>query len=356
MAKKTDRQLPEKLTHDFIICDNTINRYGWRLLVEGIDLAGFMKNPVLCYQHNTWSVPVGKWENLRIENAQLIGTAVFDANDDDAVKLYWKYKDGYMNACSLNIIPIEESDDPSFLLPGQRYSTITKSELLEVSLVTIPGQRNAVSLSHPDGNEYKLSLIINQNTEMAKEEKTVDQLKAELEQQRKLNAENLVKLHVQRGVVQEGEEDSLRTLALENYDTVNKMLEARKPAEKPTETNKEQLALSLVELHSTRLGLTVDEKRMYVNAATLDYDGVKKVLEGRKGKETIDTFMQGMGSGTGNKAIGEDRSSWTYLEFYKNDPDALALMAKNEPDKFKVLEQAFIEDSRKKGIKVEQDQ
>lgn len=353
MAKKIDRQLPEKLTHDFVICDNTVNRYSWRLLVEGIDTTGFLKNPVLCVQHSTWNIPVGKWENLRIENNQLIGTAEFDPTDDDAVKLYWKYKDGYMNACSLNIIPIEESDDPSFLLPGQKYPTITKSELLEVSLVTIPGQKNAVTLSHPDGKEYKLSLIINQ-TEMANDNKTVEQLTAELTAQRKLNADTLVKLHVQRGVVQEGEVESLKTLAVDNYEVTSKMLEARVPAEKPTETGKEQLALALVALHSTRLGLTAEEKKMYEGAAKLDYEGTKKVLEARKGKETAESFVLGLSS---DKNAGNgDRATWTYLDYVKKDPEALALMAKNEPDKHKSLELAFITESEKLGVKTQTEQ
>ena len=51
-----------------------------------------------------------------------------------------------MNAVSIHVIPLEESELPEHLEKGKRYSTITKSELLEVSLVTVPGQKNAVKL------------------------------------------------------------------------------------------------------------------------------------------------------------------------------------------------------------------
>jgi len=87
MAKEVKRELPEKLEMDFIICDNTLNRKGWRLLVGGIDMEGFLKNPVCCVEHDTWAVPVGKWKNLRVGSEQFIGTVEFDRNDEDAVKL-----------------------------------------------------------------------------------------------------------------------------------------------------------------------------------------------------------------------------------------------------------------------------
>ena len=349
-AKMADatRQLPDgPLTADFVICDNTINRYGWRLLVQGIDTTGFMKNPVCCLQHNTLAVPVGKWLKLWVDNNQLKGTVEFDRNDPDAVKLYWKYKDGYMSAVSLNILPISESDDPDDMLPGQKYETITKSELLEVSLVTLPGNKNAVKLSTPEGKVFKLNLITKQ---MAKEEKTVEQLQAELAASRALNADNLIALHKQRGVVADGEVEPLKALALIDYENVNKMLSARKTVEKQADTTKDQLADQLVSLHATRLALTDDEKKMYLNSAKLNYEDTKKALEARKGKETVDTFMLGGLGGKQGTHNPDDRSGWTYLDYYKKDPDALQLMAKEQPEAYKKLEADFLNESKKLGI------
>lgn len=353
MAKhpKTDesiRVLPDgALEHDFIICDNTVNRYGWRLLVEGIDYSGFLKNPVCCLQHNTYSIPVGKWKNLRVENEQFKGTAEFDRNDEEAVKLYWKYKDGYMNAVSLNVIEIETSEEKKYLLPGQVRETLIKSELLEVSLVTLPGNKNAVKLTAPDGTLRQLNLISNNNnTTMAKEEKTVDQLLAELAASRKLNADNLVALHKQRGVLADGEIPHLQQLALDNYENVQKMLEARPaPVTAPSgegTASKESLADALVKLHFERGAITDPEKAIYRLSAIDNLDATKKVLEAKSGRDNLQTFMQGIGANTGKQnADPDDRSTWTYLDYYKKDMHALALMEKNEPDKFKQLEAAF---------------
>lgn len=330
MAKK-ERELPEKLEIDFVICDNTVNRYCWRLLVEGIDLDGFLKNPVACVQHDTWKLPVGRWENVRVEAGELRGTCVFDPNDEEAVKLYWKYKDGYMNAVSLHIRPIEESDDVSVLMEGQKYPTVTKSELIEVSLVTVPGQKNAVKLMNDDGSDYELGLLTagapvlaqkpdkNMSKEPEKPEKTGGeleeqnrQLQLELEESKKLNAKNLVALHVQRGVVSEGEVESLEKLAMLSYGDVEKMLSARSVPAQGKEAGAGK----------------GDEKENQGKALAAQL----KDLQG------------------GPAGADDERKNWDYLEWTKKDPRGLAAMEANEPDRFKKLCADFEAASRDKGL------
>jgi phage head maturation protease len=350
---KTERTLPEVLELDFIICDNSVNRYGWRLLVAGIDLTGFLKNPVCCVQHATYMIPVGRWKNLRVEGEELKGTVDFDRNDEDAVKLYWKYKDGYMNAVSLHVLPVEESEDAALLLPGQKSATLTKSEMLEISLVTIPGQKNAVKLSTTEMTEYKPNLLTTNKMDK-KEEKTVEQLQQELKAQRQLNAENLVLRHQARGVVQDGEIDSLKTLAFENYETVSKMLDGRtkpEPAKQEGDTA-EAKADALVALHFDRGAISAGEKPIYKAYALTNYDSAQKELSAKPGKEGLQTFMQGMGNGTA-QPVNNERAGWGYYEYFKKDPAALALMKKNEPEKYKKLVADFEAESKSLGIGVQ---
>lgn len=313
-----ERKLPEVCEIPFIICDNSVNRYGWRLLVEGIDHTGFDKNPVCCVQHNTWSVPVGRWKDLKVNNGQLLGTVEFDRNDPDAVKLYWKYKDGFMNACSLNIMPVSESYDPADYLPGQSDCTITKSELIEVSLVTVGGQKNAVKLTTPEGNTYKLGIINKNQNQMAEEKKEVatsnpemESMKLELEASKKRNAKNLVLMHKTRGVVQDAEVEHLQKLAITDYETVELMLESRKPAETTATTT-----------------------------TTIEKEGKElenKVLEITSNKETT-------------TKTANERDSWSYMDWFKKDPVALNLMAEKEPEKFKALELAFQNQAKNKSL------
>lgn len=316
---------------DFVICDNTLNRYGWRLLVEGIDTANFAKNPVCVLAHDTYSIPVGKWENVRVEDGRLLGRLIFDPTDADSVRLYWKYKDGYMSAVSLNVLPTEQSEAPEQMVPGQRYPTVTQSELLEVSCVVLPGQGNAVKLSYADGREYKLSLLIEET--MSKPEKTAADMAAEIEGLRKLNAENLVALHRQRGAISDAEMPMLHKLALADYDTTKQMLEAKQVQDKTQEQSgdaKAQLAVQLVRLHLDRGAITAQETEFFQSAAAADYEGTKKVLELRKGRESIGAF------GT-TGAAGDDRKDWKYLDFYKKDLKALGDMERNDPERYAKL-------------------
>ncbi len=314
-----ERELPEKLEIPFVICDNTLNRKGWRLLVEGIDTTGFVKNPVCCVQHDTWMMPVGKWKDLKVEKSTFTGVVEFDKNDEQAIKLYWKYTDGYMNAVSLNILPIEESTDEAMLVPGQSRATVAKSELLEISLVTIPGQKNAVKLSTPEGDDYKLSIVktsVNQNPKKMDKDPEKESLQLQLDEQKKINADNLTKLHVQRGVVQEGEVESLKKLAIADYKTVEQMLEAR------------SVPAPVVE------GKPATESKTTAESASL----AAAVAEITKGSEKL-------------QAKQDEKENWGYMEWFKKDPDALSLMSSAEPERFKKLETDFLALASKNGLK-----
>ncbi|MCL1821936.1 MAG: HK97 family phage prohead protease [Prolixibacteraceae bacterium] len=336
----------EKYQIDFTISDESVNRYGYRILTEGIDTSKFEANPVGYFNHNTAVPAIGKWLKLWKDDGQLKGTFEFDGKDEFSMTLYHKYKNDYMRAVSLHVLPVEESDDEKLLLPGQRYATVTKSQLLEVSLVTLPGNANAVKLSSAAGNDYKPKLIL----KMDKDEKTVEQLKSELEAQRKQNAENLVLRHKERGVVQDGEVDSLKELACGNYETVSKMLEGRKPVETKSEDSSETKAKALVALHVGRGVIAQTEVAFYENAAKFDYEGTKKQLEARQGMAEVQEFVNGMNVGGEQKQPTNERAGWGYYEYFKNDPAALSFMEKNEPEKYKKLIADFEAESAKLGI------
>jgi hypothetical protein len=232
-----------------------------------------------------------------------------------------------MSACSLNIKPIEESDTPAMLLPGQKYATVTKSELLEISLVTVPGQKNAVKLSNNnelrltlEGSEYNLKEIKNENSKTMDEEKSkVEELNKQLSIERERNASNLIKLHQKRGVVSDGEVEHLRKLAAADYESVEKMLDAR-PEPKPEEPKKEE---------SSKTDET--QKR------------------GQESKE-LSAKLEGFGKEIGTKPANA-REGWDYYKWFKEDPDGLRLMAQNEPEKFKKLEMDFAQESKSLNLK-----
>ena len=57
-------------TRSFILTDESVNNYGFRLLLSGADLKQFKRNPVMFYNHDEWDPPIGRWENIRVEDGK----------------------------------------------------------------------------------------------------------------------------------------------------------------------------------------------------------------------------------------------------------------------------------------------
>ena len=329
---------------DFCINDNSLNRYRFRILTEGIQTDNFLKNPVCLLEHNGDTLSIGKWKNLRKEpDGRFLGTLEFDESDPIAMKAYNKYKDGYMNAVSQSIEEVEVSNDPTVMLPGQEFETITKSDLLEISLCNIPGHQNALKLFRR-GQQVSMSIFTEnpKNNSMAKDEKTVDQLIAENVALKGKLAKSLVKMHLDRGALTEAEREFFERNAELDYDGTAYVLQARKGNEVQDESKK-ALATALAELHYTRGAIAADEKDFFVKAATADYDGTKKVLEMRKGTAAIDQHVAGMGGGEGPQSNDDGKKGDpTYMDLYKNDLPGLQKMRKENPDKYKKLLEAHV--------------
>ena len=102
-------------------------------------------------------MPIGRVENLRVEDGKLIGTPVFDQNDDFAKKIESKWDNGYLRMASAGLEPIETTPDPTLIMPGQTRETVTRSKLVEVSIVDIGGNDEALQLYGQEGKLLKLA-------------------------------------------------------------------------------------------------------------------------------------------------------------------------------------------------------
>lgn len=151
------------MPHTFVLSDESINRNGFRTLTDGINLDNFKKNPIMLFMHkrtSRWNddntLPIGIWENIRVENGKLLADPKFDEGDEFAVKIKNKVEGGFLKMASIGFEPIELSDDPKFLVKGQTRSTVTKCDLLEASIVDIGSNKNALKL-YKDGSLVELS-------------------------------------------------------------------------------------------------------------------------------------------------------------------------------------------------------
>lgn len=149
------------MAKEVIISTSGLNCYGGRVLTSGIDLTQFQKNPLLLWMHRRSfdrdSMPIGRIDNLRTDGDRLIGTPVFDQNDEFAKKIESKWENGFLRMASAGIEIIETSDAPEHLLQGQTRRTITRCRLEEVSIVDMGGNDEALQLYDRSGKVLKLA-------------------------------------------------------------------------------------------------------------------------------------------------------------------------------------------------------
>lgn len=151
------------MSKEVVISNSSLNAYGFRVLTEGIDTTQYQRNPILLWMHNRpfrgttdEVLPLGRIENLRIEGDCLIGTPVFDEQDEFAMRIKSKWDQGILKMVSAGLEVLEFSDDPSVLVIGQRRATVTKSKLEEVSIVDIGANDDAITL-YKEGKKITLS-------------------------------------------------------------------------------------------------------------------------------------------------------------------------------------------------------
>lgn len=145
----------------FVLSDESINSYGFRVLLKGGDLKQFKKNPIMLFNHRSWGEsytgPIGRWDDVKVENGELTALPVFDDDDEIGVKIAGKVENGFLKGASIGFRIVETSVDPSVMLPGQTRPTVTKWKLVEASVVDVPSNDSALALYDDKGNIVNLS-------------------------------------------------------------------------------------------------------------------------------------------------------------------------------------------------------
>lgn len=125
---------------DFVISDGSLDRHGTRINPKGWDLAAFKRNPIALFGHSG-GFPIGQWENVRVEGEKLLGRLVLAAKGTSARidELASLVEQGILRAVSVGFSVLE------YGTPGKSQFDYEKQELLEVSLVSVPSNTNALA-------------------------------------------------------------------------------------------------------------------------------------------------------------------------------------------------------------------
>lgn len=128
------------------ISNEILNAYGTWIVTAGCDTAQYERNPVLLYMHVRGDV-IGYIKDIKVENDEVTGEPVFDEASELSIRAKKQFEFGSLRMVSAGIEILEMSEEPKLLKPGQTRPTITKSRLIEVSIVDIGANDDALVLT-----------------------------------------------------------------------------------------------------------------------------------------------------------------------------------------------------------------
>jgi len=139
----------------FRVSDETPDRAGDIVRQAGIDWSKWEKNPVILLAHDYSDFPVGKGvDHGRAQRGSWVDVKFASKDQYDRAEVAYqlaKPPDRYLNATSIGFIPMktyspENEKERKELNLGPFGVVFEKSELLEVSLVSVPANPNAVGM------------------------------------------------------------------------------------------------------------------------------------------------------------------------------------------------------------------
>jgi HK97 family phage major capsid protein/HK97 family phage prohead protease len=145
----------------FVASTEAVDRYGDIIVADGWDLRNFKKNPIALWQHNA-SQPIGNWEDVRVEDGALIArlNMVKPGVSVIADMLRGMIEQRVLRAVSVGFMPLKAEpimDAKGNPTGGLRF---LKSELLEISVVSVPANPEALSVARTLGASPEVLNVI----------------------------------------------------------------------------------------------------------------------------------------------------------------------------------------------------
>ncbi len=293
--------------HTFKLSDESLNSYGFWIRTSGIDLEQFKKNPVMLYDHRSYSMmPIGRWENIRIENDELLADAVFDQDDENAKLIESKVENGFLKGVSIGFDYKELSDSAQDLKPGQTRSTVTKSVIVEASITPFPSNSNALKLHH-NGQ------IITLSADSAELNQAIPNLK-------QINMNEVKRLlGLSDNATERDIETAVAKLKTERETAVNELAATR------TER---------IDKLMKHADVTDENKESLRKLAETDFQLAEKTLELLSKKSTMPDKNFRLSKGVAQPNTGTEE---TFDTLQKSNPERLSYLRDNEPETFKKL-------------------
>lgn len=128
------------------ISNESVNSYGFRVLTSGMEVAQYQRNPVLLYMHQRGEV-IGYMKDVQVKDGEVTGEPVFDEVTELSRRCKKQFEFGSLKMVSAGLDVYETTDAPDQLAKGQKRPTVTRCRLMEVSMVDIGSNDDAIVLS-----------------------------------------------------------------------------------------------------------------------------------------------------------------------------------------------------------------
>ena len=170
--RKLADDVEQTRTVEFVISDETKDRHGTILKINGWKLDNYRKNPIVGYQHNVYgdmcNPPnpddvIGRSE-VFIEGNKLIGRVTFEPADlnPQADKIFRKILFGSLNTASVGFIPLKEFRQEKDKKGNVIAEYSDEHELMEWSVVNIPSNPSAAKRELKIETERALEYVARQ--------------------------------------------------------------------------------------------------------------------------------------------------------------------------------------------------
>ena len=145
-----------------------VDRDGEVINPDGWDLRNFKKNPVILPAHDYRAPAIARAKSVKVEDKKLKFKIEFPQEGIyPLADIYRKlYKSGFMKASSVGLVPIEWKNGDGEKEPRRTY---LRQELLELSLVSVPANPEALVTEKGISEAISKGVISNDEFEMLKQ-------------------------------------------------------------------------------------------------------------------------------------------------------------------------------------------
>lgn len=315
----------------FIVGDESLNTYGTWLLNAGADMSYIEKYSPAYYDHKDWEVPVGHWENIKLNADGKWEAELVIEGADDREKMYIrKLENGDIKGASFGLDVVETSDEPVYLKQGQTRRTVIKWQPYEISITPSPGNANASVVLRNQNQSIRLN---SSNTESDILEKVLPNIK---------NSKQLIKMEkiaLALGLSVDSSEvtilDALKIVLSKSTqtETLSKYVE-----DLAKETLSDEQHKFFVELNKTNSTQALEFLKL--NRVVGEPIAIKTATTATKVSDVLAAAKVQLNKGTAVATEDDDKETYEYLS--KNNPNKLLQLKRSEPEKFKAMEAAYV--------------